>query len=213
MSVLISDEDYNEYQILQHNALFQQKLDSVKALKNLRDDIDLPIRNLVAMFALLGCKPQYSCCGFNYDEQPMHKTHEYGNTYIRLSPIKQTTDVLKILSEEKIIESKVVFDVREISSDNWCVWLNPNFAQLISDFDYKISKDGYPWANKSCIHFYEYAVVKITYLEDAMKKLFIDKFTDEVILVDTNKIIRLKTANWQYPELENWIIKKEEILV
>ena len=81
MSVLISDEDYKEYRTLQHNALFQQKLESVRGMKNLRDDIDVPIRKLVAMFALLGCTPLWSCCGFDYDGQPMHKTHEYGNIY------------------------------------------------------------------------------------------------------------------------------------
>jgi len=209
MSVLISDENYKEYMTLQHNALFQQKMDSVRAQTNLKNDIDNPIRNLVAMFALLGCKPLYSCCGFDYDGQPMHKTHEYGSTYIRLSANKSTADTLKKLSEREIIERTLVWDVKDISSDKWIVWATPKFAQLMCDFDYETSKMGYPWAFSSCIHFYEYGVIRINYLESAVKRLFISEFADEIVLKDTNK---LQPGAWQYPVLEDWIIKKEEIL-
>lgn len=212
MPVLISDENYTEYMTLQHNALFQQKMDSVRAQKNLKNDIDKPIRNLVAMFALLGCKPLYSCCGFDYDGQPMHKTHEYGDTYIRLSPTKQTSKTLQKLADNEVIERAVVCSVEDISSDKWCVWVTPHFAQLISDFDYQISKEGYPWASSSCIHFYEHAVINIFYLEKAMKRLFVDEFANEAVLADTNKTQNLCVDNWQYPILEDWVIKKEELL-
>ena len=208
MSVLISDEDYKEYRTLQHNALFQQKLESVREMKNLRDDIDVPIRKLVAMFALLGCTPLWSCCGFDYDGQPMHKTHEYGNIYIRLLYNEQYRKIAQKLFDEKIIEKKID-SVLDISSDKWII-LREN--QLYCDFDYVITKTSYPWSMKSCIHYYEYAAIRICELEQAILKLFSNDFADSAILHDTNSMMKQSMNNWQYPILEDWIITKEEIM-
>jgi len=208
MSVLISDEDYKEYRTLQHNALFQQKLESVRGMKNLRDDIDVPIRKLVAMFALLGCTPLWSCCGFDYDGQPMHKTHEYGNMYIRLLYNEQYRKIAQKLFDEKIIEKKID-SVLDISSDKWII-LREN--QLYCDFDYVITKTSYPWSMKSCIHYYEYAAIRICELEQAILKLFSNDFADSAILHDTNNMMKQSMNNWQYPILEDWIITKEEIM-
>ena len=211
MSILISDEDYNEYRVLQHNALFQQKLESIRGLKNLKDDIDIPIRKLVVMFALLGCKPLWSCCGFDYDGQPMHKTHEYGNAYIRLLNNKQSCKVADRLFDEKVIEKRVT-DISEIDSDRWVGWQADGHLQLHCDFDYVTTKTHYPWSMKSCIHYYEYAVIRIAELEQAMLKLFANEFADTVTLCDTNKYIRQHIHSWQYPALEDWVVTKEDIL-
>jgi hypothetical protein len=210
MPVLISDEDYNEYRILQHNALFQQKLESVRGMKNLKDDIDIPVRNLVAMFALLGCKPLWSCCGFDYDRQPMHKTHEYGDTYIVLTVSKRTLEVIATLINHDVL--KLCKQDELLNTDDWIVWRAGNKLLLRCDFDYVTNKTQYPWSMKSCIHYYEYAVIKIQDLERAILKLFGDKFADTAILYDTNNEIKQHLYNWQYPILENWIITKEDII-
>lgn len=211
MPVLISDENYNEYRILQHNAVFQQKLDSIRATKNLKDDIDTPIRKLVAMFALLGCEPIWSCCGFDYEGQPMHKTHEYGNLYIRLTLNDCTIRVINKLHSEKIIK-QLLFNITEIACADWVVWGDANFVQLDCDFDYWISEQGYPWSFSSCIHYYEYGVIKIYQMEEIVKRLFVDDFADEVTLKDSNKAQQTLIKNWQYPALEDWIITKEDII-
>lgn len=211
MPVLISDKDYNEYRILQHNALFQQKLESVRGMKNLKNDIDVPIRNLVAMFALLGCNPLWSCCGFDYDGQPLHKTHEYGNTYIRLLNNEQSRKIANILVIKQVIEKQIT-SISEISSDKWVGRQLGGYIQLNCDFDYEINKTQYPWSIKSCIHYCEYALIRIRELEQAILTLFSDDFADTAVLHDTNGKYKQHIYNWQYPILEDWIITKEDII-
>jgi len=160
------------------------------------------------MFALLGCTPLWSCCGFDYDGQPMHKTHEYGNMYIRLLYNEQYRKIAQKLFDEKIIEKKID-SVLDISSDKWII-LREN--QLYCDFDYVITKTSYPWSMKSCIHYYEYAAIRICELEQAILKLFSNDFADSAILHDTNNMMKQSMNNWQYPILEDWIITKEEIM-
>lgn len=210
MSVLISDEDYNEYRILQHNALFQQKLESVRGMKNLKDDIDTPIRKLVAMFALLGCETRWSCCGFDYDGQPMHKTHEYGDSFIRLVDSKRALEVMATLINFNAI--KLTKEGELLNTDEWTVWRKANEIYLRTDFDYFHRQSDYPWAGHSCIHFSELAVIKIYDLEQAMLKLFSSEFLSGAILQDTNYKSKNILNNWQYPALEDWIITKEDIL-
>ena len=207
MPVLISDEDYKEYRILQNNSIFQQKLDSVRGMKNLKYDIDLPIRRLVAMFALLGCEPIWSCCGFDYDGQPMHKSHEYGAVYIVLNKNEQT---------KRVIENLVMLNwVRPKDPDNgtsrWVCWQNDFWLYLQSDFDYEWGKTQYPWSLKSCLHYCEIGVIQINNLERVLENNFRNDFTDTVILHDSNKRQKERVSNWQYPLLEDWIITKNEI--
>lgn len=210
MPVIISDEDYKEYRVLQHNALFQQKLDSVRGMKNLKDDIDVPIRKLVAMFALLGCEPQWSCCGFDYDGQPMHKTHEYGDVYIALTNSERTLQVMATLINYKII--KLVRVEEPITTNDWYVWRNAQLIIMRSDFDYFQTQSNYPWTMHSCIHFSELATIQIYRLEQAILKLFNLEFLESEVLQDTNHQQKKHLYNWQYPTLEDWVVTKEDIL-
>lgn len=206
MSVLISDENYAEYMTLQHNAIHQQKLDSAKGMINLKNDIDVPMRKLVAMFALLDCSPLWSCCGFDYDGQPMHKTHEYGDTYIMFHDTPRTKAILKILSAGKWVDG-----FREDTS-KWISWQNKNIIYLRSDFDYEHGKIGYPWSLNHCIHYPELSVLRIKELQDLLFLYFADEFMDIAVLRDTNRSQKWHVSNWQYPALEDWIITKEEML-
>jgi hypothetical protein len=203
MSVLISDVNYKEYMILQHNAIFQEKMDSVNNTKNLKDDIDAPIRNVVGMLALLGCEPMWSCCGFDYDGQPMHKTHEYGDTFVALRSNHITKALIDALKEDKI-----VFDVT-YDTDRWETWETNGIVYLRSDFDYVHEKTNYPWSKYNCIHYPELAVFRIRELEKFLLRLK-DYFMKSITLSDTNDIYKKRDYNWQYPVLEPWIIKRED---
>lgn len=206
MSVLISDEDYKEYMVLQHNAIHQMKLNSVKSLTNLRDDIDIPMRKLVAMFALLDCEPIWSCCGFDYDGQPLHKTHEYGDVYIMFRNTWRIRSILKILFAGKWID--------ELRNDTtkWVGWEKNNIIYLRSDFDNEHKKINYPWSLNHCIHYPELAVLQIKNLQDLVFLYFGDEFAESAVLKDTNKTQKKYVSNWQYPVLEDWIVTKEEML-
>lgn len=206
MPVLISDEAYKEYRILQNTAIFQQKLDSVRGMVNLKNDIDIPMRKLVAMFALLECSPMWSCCGFDYDRQPMHKTHEYGNTYLALQYTMRTRSILKILVAGKWIRP------RSDNTDQWEFWINNGVLYLRSDFDFFHRKNQYPWAMNNCIHFSELAVSKIRELEILTVGYFGDEFRDSVVLKDTNINQKRVVQNWQYPTLEDWTVTLSDVL-
>ena len=205
MPVTISDKDYEEYRILQHNAIFQEKLRSIKETKSLEYDIDIPIRKLVAMFALLGCEPLWSCCGFDYYGQPMHKTHEYGDSFIVFKNIDRAREIILTL------ESKGLIVGRGSETNKWEVWSINDVIYLRTDFDYFHTQSKYPWTMKSCIHYSELALIKINELENALFYFFGEEFVEEVTLSDSNKIQKRTLKNWQYPILEDWIIKKEYI--
>jgi len=206
MPVLISDVDYSEYRILQHNLIHQQKLDSAKGMKKLENDIDVPMKKLIALFALLGCSPMWSCCGFDYDEQPIHKTHEYGAVFVAFKPTPKTANVLDTM----LLKGAIVKQTND--TWKWEVWqVEGNVIYLRSDFDYNHEKTQYPWSMKSCIHYPELSLIMIDYLEKAILKIFPpEEFADEVILSDTNGRYKKNMPNWQYPSLEDWIIKKSD---
>ena len=206
MSVTISDQDYKEYQIMLHNVVRQHKLDSVRGLNNLKDDIDIPIRNIIVMLALLGCEPMWSCCGFDYDGQPIHKTHEYGGIYIML---RDTTQANKIVFE--LMDKGVVFE-RNDKTDKWTTWKFQGAIYLKSNFNYFHKKTEYPWTMTSCLHYPELAMFKIKELEDILYSAR-ESFNFEATISDTNIRYKDRFPNWQYPVLEDWIITLDDVKV
>lgn len=211
MAVIISDKDYKEYLTLQHNSIFQQKLDSVRSLKSLKEDIDIPIRTLVATFALLGCEPLWSCCGFDYDGQPLHKTHEYGNAFIFFRETNQTQKIVDSLIEHKVVQNKEKGSGMDSKTNDWITYTFERRIHLASNFDYYQKKSDYPWSKNSCIHYPELAIIQINGLGWHVCKLFSNELLDTVTLHDTNKRYKDNLVDWQYPVLEDWIIHKEDV--
>jgi len=205
MPVLISDNEYMEYQTVLGNIKHQKMLDSVRGLSSVREDIDVPMLNLVAMFALLECSPLWSCCGFDYDGQHIHKTHEYGGAYIAMRKNEKSLSVV-----DELIKNQAVF-FRAVETDKWTTWTD-SFVYVKTDFDYFHAKSEYPWSNKSCIHYPELAVIKILELERALFSMK-DKFVDSAVLHDTNSKYKEVNYNWQYPGLEDWIVTTADLSI
>ena len=183
----ISKENYEEYQQLKEWYEKEEIKRSARETNRLEDDIDYPIRNCVAMLALLGCEPTFSCCGFDYEGQPIHKSHQYGEPYIRMKnniySVSASTNMLKMGWWWNVVASEI--------SLQWHAPSNPH------------------WRSPKCIHFPEEMVGAIIYLESF---LFSGKnnFRDVVVLSDTNKKYH---KYWQYPaKKEDWVIKKEDII-
>src|SRR3990167_10289827 len=86
----LTEQEFQEYLNLRSLYSREKMLESVRSVRCLRDDIDQPIRNCVAYLALLGCNPVWSCCGFDYIGQPIHKSHEYGSSGFCLTDNEQT---------------------------------------------------------------------------------------------------------------------------
>jgi hypothetical protein len=205
MPVTISDAEYSEYQIFLRNSIHQQKLDSVRGMKKLENDIDVPMKKLVALFSLLGCVPMWSCCGFDYDGQPIHKTHEYGAAYIAFKFSDKSSNVI-----QRLIDNGAVVEQMG-NTCKWEVWITNGITYLRSDFDYEHEKTQYPWSIKSCIHYPEISLIMIEFLENSIIKWFLpEEFSNEVVLSDTNGKQKIQLPNWQYPSLEDWTIKKSD---
>ena len=132
---------------------------------NLEDQIDLPIKNCVAMLNLLGIETWWACCGFDYKDQPKWKDHVYGNPHI-------------IFSLENGLNMKHNGLLYLSQTTGWCLSVCNASCQVAFTLT---AKQMYPqiWQNKKSIHFHENGNIAITNLETQLKK-FKDHFKDEV---------------------------------
>lgn len=188
----ISEEEYEEYLILKRWASKQKILQSAKSITNLEDDIDAPIKKSVAMFALLGCEPIYSCCGFDYEGQPIHKSHQYGRPYCILTTNEKTLGFIELL-----LKKRTFWQAGRGNNPKWTnielmVGMNPH------------------WRREECIHFYEESLSGILQMESILKGLH-PYMAEEVVLVDTNHLAKKQAKHWQYPPKEPWHIKRSLI--
>ena len=184
---IISNEDYELFMNLKSKAQNIYTMSSAKDIKNLEDDIDLPIKRCVAMLALLGCEPTFSCCGFDYDGQPIHKSHQKGFPYIRI----KKNDISNPLAK---LDLKGDWRFRDMGNE-WALelttFMNPH------------------WRNPSCIHYSEECVIGINYLDDMLSKLS-PSFRQKVVLEDTNLSHASRLKFWQYPPKNPWTILKDD---
>jgi len=207
MTVAISTDEYKELQMLRNHYGMEEIRKSVVKMRGLEKDIDLPIKTIVGMFALLGCEPLFSCCGFDYAGQPIHKTHEYGNAYVMLRNNKQTKWVI-----EQMIGIKFLKEGIEKTS-RWRTWEveKEEIVFVALSFDWEESNRDYPWTKTNCIHYSEKGVIGLGVLRKVLWK-FRNGFLDNVILSDTNNLHNKNLPYWQYPGLEEWKINKEELV-
>lgn len=188
----LTDKQYEEYKNLKRWAKREKVWVSVNGIKSLEDDIDLPVKKCVAMMALLGLEPMFSCCGFDYHGQPYHKSHEYGQPYF-------------MFHENGINKQWLVAGGNGTVGMGWKIRKHVKGTLLMVN-----TVKGNPhWRKKDCIHFSEEVVLNISWLEKALLSLS-NNFMDSIILADTNQ--NYKSAGvryWQYPAKEPWVIKKE----
>lgn len=189
----ITKEEYEEYQQLKRWAKREKVFASARSIEKLEDDIDTPIKKCVAMLALLGCEPLYSCCGFDYTNQPFHKSHQYGRPYIILKPNEHTLQVFYNLSIRK---SRWI---GHTGADNRIC-----FLELMAGMNPH-------WRKEECIHFAEECVSEIYWLENFLRGAR-ECMVDSIVLEDTNFNVKNAIENWQYPPKKPWAIRKEEIL-
>jgi len=210
MMVEITQQEYEQYQAFLNNDLFYKKMESVKSAGSLERDIDAPIKNIVAMLALAGFEPIFSCCGFNYAGQPMHKTHNYGMVYVQM---KANGRNLRFIEKaQPFFRQKIWrgFHLKEDGVFGGKIYLWAPFEQQWAN-EHGSRCGEHPWKDKDCIHYPEYALFAI----GALEKLLVDNdylLIDKIVLHDANRNMKDKFRNWQYPVLEPWIIEKDAIL-
>lgn len=187
----VSDREYKKYEAWKTKDKVRKSLFETY---NLEEDIDFPIRNSVAILALAGATPLFSCCGFDYHGQPEHKAHQYGEPYIMLGNDAQTIQVIGSLF------GRLAFGWK-FSKEG-----GVTFLQLT-----RISNPH--WDNKELIHFSEEIVIAINSLEATLFGELSYRFLEEVILEDTNKNHNKNLKYWQYPPKNPWVITLESLTV
>ena len=207
---MITDKEYEEYQQLKNNALIQRKFDAVREVRYLENDIDAPIKLLVSMLALLRCKTRFSCCGFDYDGQPLYKTHEYGVAYIQIKEDTHSIDLMTSLENDKTITRRGQRN-ENIYTHGWHWYTHNGIVYLVSEFNKKLDDIKYPWTEKrTCIHYSEQGALAIDYLEKALWT-FREHFVNSIVLFDSNGSLKDVVHSWQYPALEPWVINKKTV--
>jgi len=200
----ITLEEYREYQDLKRNVTLRLNHESARSL-SLEDDIDTPLKKCVMALALLGCKPMWSCCGYDYPDQPMHKSHlYYGVSWVVLSDNEYTRQLEWILRD-----CPPPYQDRYGNRWNIYPWGHPHYGKykygLMSDWTRNNS-----WPDPRSIHFYEPGALAISILENWLMGLS-DLFVGEVEICDTNAMMKNEFPHWQYPTKENWLVRKSDL--
>jgi len=191
---ILTSQQYKEYQDLKEWAKREKVWESANSVTKLKDDIDLPIRKCVAMFALMQFEPVFSCCGFDYHGQMYHKSHQYGEPYFMFR-----TNSYNNIWLDGAKEHKGQFGY------GWVI------APHVKGYTILVLKvQGNPhWRKEDCIHFAEEINIAIAHLESFILRNYSSVFLEEVMLQDTNQNYKKSGIRfWQYPAKEPWHIKK-----
>lgn len=183
----LTDEEYLDYQRL-------KSLESLSTTYNLEDDIDFPIKNSVALLALAGANPMFSCCGFDYHGQPQHKKHQYGEPYIML----QNDDPTRLVIS-KIYGTQLPY--------GWKITRRGTIMLALT------SSNNPHWDSPEIIHYSEMMVIALNDLEHYLWDRLKDSLLDEVILEDTNKTHHKNLKYWQYPPKNPWVITLDSLTI
>ena len=149
---IISDRSYREYQLLKAHYDRDTIAKSIGSVTNLEQDVDEPIKTCVMGFSLLGCNPIWSCCGFDYDGQPIHKRHRYGCEYFILEYNLRTSSILERFNQS-ITPFKEHWKMNTFNRDGMIV------CSLQNEFE-----KGWLWQDRNHPHFSELAATYTGYL-------------------------------------------------
>ena len=189
--VSITEEEYAEYCSLKEQATRIKNLISLSKITKLEDDIDLPIKRCVAALALLGCGPLWSCCGFDYIGQPLHKSHQYGRIFFILTNNTFSGELCELLTKKTGWEYN-------LHNGNLDLHIEPK--NVVPQWDFR-----------ECPHYHEPFVVHIQHLEKWLFSMK-DWFAEEITLKDSNGKIAEPYQYWQYPAMEDWVIRRKNYI-
>lgn len=173
-------------------------------MKRLEDEIDRPLKRSIALLNLLGMKTRWCCCGFNYTDQPAHKSHTFNSLQI-------------FFEDNEIIKDFFIHFLDSMhQNDGWSAQLYRQAGQETGwalHTHFGASNLGAPtdWNNPTSEHYHEVPNIKIKALEDYLVSLG-EYMADEVVLQDTNAEMRGIYRDWNVVPGEPWVIKKTDWL-
>jgi hypothetical protein len=165
-----------------------------------KDDIDKPMLRTVIGLALLGCEPMWSCCGYDYLGQPIHKRHVFGLLYICCR---------KNLASEIVLPKLPYLGG---ACNQWALLDYPRdgIPSLYLEFRWGHGKYAWTdWSPKDAHLFGEIPQVELSHLEFGISKLE-ECFQESAIIRDTNDDYRSRHPYWQYPTLGDWTVTMKD---
>lgn len=198
----ISDQEYNEYVLLKKHYGKNAIQDSINSITSLEFDIDVPIKRCVMMLSLLGLETMWSCCGFDYAGQPIHKSHQYDLTsfVIRYS--------------DRSVWLRDMIDQRGMDFINyhngWRIAYGEHYGRQLCYLSAD-TRTSNAWPDRRSIHYSEPAAIAIAHLEKFLDSLS-GQFLNETIVVDTNDEFQKAYTWWQYPPRADWVIHRSDVV-
>ena len=171
----------------------------------LEDHIDEPIKRSVALMNLYGVETLFSCCGYDYKNPKVPKSHIAGRPQILF---KANTQNLKKIT------NLIHYDVF-LNNNSWWVLVMPTSTRepiVKAMMGCKIdshSSNIDSWNDSNSPHFHEGFNSIFYQLEDRLLQ-FKNEMKDEVIVKDYNTIMKEVYPSWEYEPCEDWIVKKKD---
>lgn len=198
----ISDEEFLEFERLRRHYGREAIRLSTANVQTLAEDIDHPIKRCVMALALLGCDPVWSCCGFDYEGQPIHKDHQYGTVGIALQSNRRTYWLIEQWKKSQPAYSHL--------ANRWSINFADNYGVPLAYLTCNL-RLGNTWPEETSPHFYEPGAIAIRLLEDNLQGLQ-SYFRKQVVLRDSNGLYKWRFPTWDYPAKTDWAIRKAELM-
>jgi hypothetical protein len=167
---------------------------------NLKDDIDAPIRTSIAALNLLGIKTAWSCCGYDYPDQPPDKGHFYGQFQLNMKVSPKAEQVCLYL-----IKNCPGLSIRYNPFQAGCkdiISVTVNFK------DCNIPPN---WHDPKSQHHHEMGSMYATNIENALLRIPRGEFLNNVAVIDANAEAKEAFKHWAHPIAEPWIIDIKDI--
>ena len=169
----------------------------------LEDHIDEPIKRSVALMNLYGIETLFSCCGYEYKNPKVSKSHIFRNPQILFKANAPNLEKAATL---------IHYDVF-LNNNSWRIVVLPTSTReplVKASMNCVMAKSQIEeWGQSESPHFHEGFNAVIYQLEDRLLQ-FKDEMKDEVVVKDYNAIMKEVYPAWEYETCEDWIVKKKD---
>ena len=174
----------------------------------LEDHIDAPIKRAVALMNLFGIETIFSCCGFDYKNPNVPKSH-----------IHNRPQILFKATRDNLMKACELIHCDQFAANRlWWINIMPTnkrepFVKALIGCVFQHQPRGQinNWLEKESPHNHEGANAVIACLEDRLLQ-FSDRMKDEVVVQDYNAVMKKVYPYWQYDPCEPWHINKKDYI-
>ena len=177
---------------------WQQMIKSRDSVLSLEDDVDVPMKKILVMLSLMGVKTYFSCCGFNYNGQPRHKDHVYGNWQVLMMADAVSIEITRFL----------VDSLKDAGFRPYIEW--KGFATSLT-WLHGLTGVIPGWNKAESPHNSEVGVMFTKRVEDVLMNYLRD-MKEVAVVFDFNDYMIKQYPNWQYPAKLPWTVSKQKLM-